>query len=313
MMRGPGRREIGHGALAEKAVRRMIPPAIEFPYTVRVVSEILSSNGSTSMATVCAATLSLLDAGVPMIKPVAGIAMGLMSKEAEGTGTIAKYEVLTDLQGYEDFYGDMDFKVAGTKDGITAIQLDTKIAGLTQEIIAATLMQARDARQKILQFMSGVLAGPRKELSPYVPKIRQLSIPPSKIGLIIGPGGKTINGMIEKYGLASIDIDDDGSVFVSGNDLAAVERVVSEIRMMTREFKVGEIIEGRVLKNLEFGAIVDLGGGKDGMVHVSELKNGFVKNVDDVVKPGDTVRAKIVSVEDDRIRLSMKQLEEKGK
>jgi polyribonucleotide nucleotidyltransferase len=304
MFRGPGRREIGHGALAEKAVRRVIPEAMEFPYTVRVVSEILSSNGSSSMATVCATILSLLDAGVPLKKMVGGIAMGLMS---DGK----RFKVLTDLQGYEDFYGDMDFKVAGTPDGITAIQLDTKIAGLTNEIIVATLVAARDARMKILDFMKTIISAPRAELSEYVPKIRQLSINPDRIGLVIGPGGKTINGMIAKYGLASIDIEEDGSVFVSGIELAAVEQAVAEIKAMTREFKIGEVIEGRVIKTLDFGAIVDLGGGKDGMVHVSELKSGgFVKTVTEVVNVGDVVRAKIIRADDDgRIGLSIKQLD----
>ncbi len=302
MFRGPGRREIGHGALAEKAIRRLIPEAMEFPYTVRVVSEILSSNGSSSMATVCATTLSLLDAGVPLKKMVAGIAMGLMSNDTQ-------FKVLTDLQGPEDFYGDMDFKVAGTSDGITAIQLDTKIIGLTPEIIAATLTQARVARMQILEFMKTVISAPRPELSKYVPAIMQFKIDPSKIGMVIGPGGKMINGLIAKYGLASIDIEEDGGVFVSGEDVEKVKEAVAEIQMMTREFKIGEIIEGRVLKTLDFGAIVDLGGGKDGMIHVSELKEGFVKLVTDVVKVGDLVRAKVIRADEDgRIGLSIKQL-----
>ncbi|HTY40002.1 MAG TPA: polyribonucleotide nucleotidyltransferase [Candidatus Paceibacterota bacterium] len=299
--RGAGRREIGHGALAEKAVRPLIPTVDKFPYTVRVVAETLSSNGSSSMATVCSSVLSLMDAGVPLKKMGAGIAMGLMSNNE-------KFQVLTDLQGPEDFYGDMDFKVAGTADGITAIQLDTKIAGLSPAIIKQTLGQARDARLEILKFMSGVLAAPRTALSKYVPTILQTTINPDKIGLVIGPGGKTINGLIEKYALASIDIEEDGRVFVAAVDKAAAEQAMGEIKAMTREFTVGEIIEGRVIKNLEFGAIVDLGGGKDGMIHVSELRNGFVNKVDDVVKVGDFVKAKIISAEDDRIRLSVKQL-----
>jgi polyribonucleotide nucleotidyltransferase len=305
--RGPGRREIGHGALAEKALRPLIPGSDAFPYAIRVVAETLSSNGSSSMATVCASMLSLMDAGVPVKKIAAGIAMGLMSDEK------GKYQVLTDLQGYEDFYGDMDFKVAGTKEGITAVQLDTKIAGLTADIIKDTLAAARDARLRILDFMHGVLAAPRPQLSKYAPLITTFVINPQKIGLLIGPGGKTINGLIERYGLDSIDVEEDGRVFVAGVDQEKAKQAVQEIKTMTREFVVGDVIEGRVVKVLEFGAIVDLGGGRDGMIHVSELKPGFVKQVTDVVNVGDFVRAKIISAEDDRIRLSVKQLDEKEK
>jgi polyribonucleotide nucleotidyltransferase len=300
--RGPGRREIGHGALASKAVEPLIPPSSEFPYTVRVVSEILSSNGSSSMATVCATVLSLMDAGVPITKPAAGIAMGLMS---DGKGG---YKVLTDIQGPEDHYGDMDFKVAGTKDGVNAIQLDVKIGGLTNEMISKTIMQAKDARMHILEFMATILDKPRPQISEFAPRVLRIQINPEKIGMVIGPGGKMINGLIAKYGLSSIDIEDDGSVFVSGNDAKQAETAIAEIQSMTREFKVGEIVEGPIIKILDFGAIVDLGGGMDGMIHVSELKDGFVKQVTDVVKLGDFVRAKIVRAEDGRIGLSMKQL-----
>ena len=302
--RGPGRREIGHGNLARKSLERLIPSKEEFPYTIRVVSEIMSSNGSSSMATVCASALSLMDAGVPLKKPAAGIAMGLMMKD------VKNYKVLTDIQGPEDHHGDMDCKVAGTEDGVTGMQMDIKVDGLTVEILEKTLMQARKARLEILAVMKKVLPTHREKLSPFVPTIRQLKINPSKIGLVIGPGGKMINGLIEKYQLSGIDIDDDGGVFVSGTVLENVERAVADIVGMTREFKVGEIIEGTVIKTLEFGAIVDLGGGKDGMIHVSELKQGFVKKVEDVVKVGDFVRAKIISVDDDgRIRMSIKQLQ----
>lgn len=297
----PGRREIGHGTLARKAVEPLLPSQEEFPYTIRVVSEILSSNGSSSMATVCASVLSLMDAGVPLKKPAAGIAMGLMT---DATG---KFKVLTDLQGVEDHYGDMDFKVAGTTDGVNAVQLDTKIAGLTMEMIETTIRQAHEARIKILSFMNEVIAAPRSSISPYAPMIVQITINPEKIGLVIGPGGKTINGMIEKYGLESIDIEDDGRVAVTGTKQDAVNAAVAEIRGMTREFTVGEFVEGNVIKLLDFGAIVDLGGGRDGMIHVSELKSGFVKSVADVLKVGDFVRAKIVRVEDGRIGLSLKQ------
>ncbi len=301
--RGPGRREIGHGALAEKALKWLIPTKEDFPYTIRVVSEIVSSNGSSSMASVCAGSLSLMDAGVPIKKPAAGIAMGMMSDEK------GNYKILTDIQGPEDHYGDMDFKVAGTEDGVTGVQMDVKIRGLRLEVIKATLEQAKKARLEILSFMKKVLAGPRDKLSKYAPAIKQFQIDPSKIGMVIGPGGKMINGLIQEHGLSGIDIDDDGWVFVSGTDQGAVALAVSEIQSLTREFKVGEIVEGKVIKILEFGAIVDLGGGKDGMVHVSELKNGFVKDVKEVVKLGDFVRAKVIRVEEGKIGLSIKQLE----
>jgi polyribonucleotide nucleotidyltransferase len=309
--RGPGRREIGHGNLARKSLERLIPTKEEFPYTIRIVSEIMSSNGSSSQATVCASSLALMDAGVPLKKPAAGIAMGLMmATSADGTSDVSKYKVLTDIQGPEDHHGDMDLKVAGTADGVTGMQMDVKVDGLTLEIVSKTLEQARKARLEILAVMNKVLPTHREKLSPFVPAIRQLKIPVERIGLVIGPGGKTINGMIEKYGLAGIDIDEDGGVFISGTDVEKVEAAAAVIAAMTREFKVGEIIEGSVIKILEFGAIVDLGGGKDGMIHVSELKNGFVKKVDEVVKMGDFVRAKIISVDDDgKVRLSIKQLE----
>ncbi|MBI4085405.1 MAG: polyribonucleotide nucleotidyltransferase [Candidatus Liptonbacteria bacterium] len=302
--RGPGRREIGHGALAEKALRPLIPPQEQFPYTIRVVAETLSSNGSSSMATVCASTLSLMDAGVPLEKPAAGIAMGIV---VSGDG---KYKILTDIQGPEDFYGGMDFKVAGTKDGVTAVQLDVKVEGLTYEMIEKTLAQAKEARLGILDFMAGILAAPREKLSVYAPTIIQLQINPDKIGAVIGSGGKVINGLIEKYGLGSIDIEEDGRVFISGTDIEKANAALEEIKALTREYKVGEIIEGSVIKILDFGAIVDLGGGRDGMIHVSELKNGFVKTVNEVVKVGDFVRAKIIRVDaDGHIGLSLKQLQ----
>ncbi len=307
--RGPGRRDIGHGNLARKAVEALIPPKEEFPYTIRVVSEILSSNGSSSMATVCASVLSLMDAGVPIKKPAAGIAMGLMLAQQPTTNSQQPtYKVLTDIQGPEDHHGDMDLKVAGTEDGINAIQMDVKVDGLSLLMIEAVFRQAKKARLEILKFMKSVLAEPRPKLSPYVPTIRRIQISTEKIGALIGPGGKIINGLIKKYSLAGIDIEEDGSVFVSGNDLAAVEAAVAEATAIAKEFKVGEIVEGSVIKIMDFGAIVDLGGGWDGMVHISELKNGFVKTVDEVLKMGDHVRAKIIRVEDGRIGLSIKQL-----
>jgi polyribonucleotide nucleotidyltransferase len=308
MFRGPGRREIGHGELARKALIPMMPTSDIFPYAVRVVSEILSSNGSSSMATVCATTLSLMDAGVPIKKPVAGIAMGLMMTE-DGS----KFKVLTDLAGAEDHYGDMDFKVAGTEQGVNAIQLDVKVHGLTPEIIAQTLKQSRDARLKILGFMKTVIEAPRPKLSVFAPTIITLKINPEKIGMVIGPGGKMINGLIKMYALETIDIDEDGSVFISADKLEKAEQAAADIRALTKDYTIGEIIEGPVIKILDFGAIVDLGGGKDGMIHVSELKDGFVKAVTEVLKVGDHVRAVIIRVDTDgHIGLSLKRMKEDG-
>ncbi|HUC31311.1 MAG TPA: polyribonucleotide nucleotidyltransferase [Candidatus Paceibacterota bacterium] len=309
--RGPGRREIGHGNLARKSLERLIPSKEEFPYTIRVVSEIMSSNGSSSQATVCAAALSLMDAGVPLKKPAAGIAMGLMMAfNADGTADVNNYKVLTDIQGPEDHHGDMDLKVAGTDDGVTGMQMDVKVDGLTIELLEKAFAQARDARIHILKTIKATLPAPRTAISQFVPKIRQFKIDPGKIGTVIGPGGKMINGLIAKYELAGIDIEEDGGVFVSGTDLTKVEAAVAEILGMTKEWKVGEIVEGPIVKILEFGAIVDLGGGNDGMIHVSELKQGFVKNVEDVVHLGDHVRAKIIKAENGKIGLSLKQMEQ---
>ncbi len=296
----PGRREIGHGALVEKALRPIIPTQDEFPYTVRVVSEILSSNGSSSMASVCSASLALMDAGVPIKKPVGGIAMGLVT-EPKGN-----YKILTDLQGPEDHYGDMDFKVAGTTQGITAIQLDVKIEGLTAEMIEKTLEQAKKARLEILNFTNGVLAKPREKVSPYAPVIMTLNIKPEQIGEVIGPAGKIINGIIAETGVLSIDIEQTGKVFVAASDDLKAKAAIQYIKSLTREFQVGEIIEGKVIKILDFGAIVDLGGGKDGMIHVSELKEGFVQKVEDVVRINDLVKAKIIRVENGKVGLSLR-------
>lgn len=301
--RGPGRREIGHGALAEKALRNMLPEKAKFPYTVRVVSEILSSNGSSSMATVCASTLAMMDAGIPLKKPIAGIAMGLM------TDSNGRYKVLTDLQGYEDHYGDMDFKVAGSREGITAIQMDVKIAGLTTEMLAQALKQAREARMKILDVMLATIPAARAELSPLAPLIMTIKIDPSQIGMVIGSGGKTINGIIEKTGCLSIDIDDDGLVFIAGKDRATTQAAYNEVFAIVKEYQVGEIIEGPIVKVLEFGAIVQIDSSHDGMIHISELKDGFVKKVEDVVKLGDVVKAKIVKVDPSgKIGLSLKSM-----
>lgn len=301
--RGPGRREIGHGALASKAVRAVIPTVEEFPYTIRVVSEVMSSNGSSSMATTCGTILSLMDAGVPIKKMVAGIAMGLMTDDQ------GNFKVLTDIQGPEDHFGDMDFKVAGTDQGVTAVQLDVKFRGVTKEMIEKTLAQAKVARLHIMEAMKQAIQEPRKELSKYAPTIKMIRINPDKIGMVIGPGGKMINGLIKSYELLSIDIEDDGRVYVSADNPEKVARVVHEIQGLTKEYQVGEIVEGHIVNILDFGAIVDLGGGRDGMVHVSELKEGFVKSVTDVVKKGDFVRAKVIKVDPEgRIGLSIKQL-----
>jgi polyribonucleotide nucleotidyltransferase len=305
----PGRREIGHGALAEKALRGVIPSQEQFPYTIRLVSEILSSNGSSSMATVCAGTLSLMDAGVPIRKPVAGIAMGLMTHQGyDPASTSTDYKVLTDIQGPEDHYGDMDCKVAGTRDGITAVQMDVKIEGITPEIFSKALAAAKAARYTILDLIEATLPAPRAELSPYAPIIRTLSIDPSQIGLVIGSGGKTINGIIEQFGISSIDINDDGAVFVSGTDRERVEAAADHIRQMTRELTPGDIITGKVVRLMDFGAIVDLGGGKDGMVHVSEMKYGYVQKASDVLKLDQDVTVKVLKVEDGKVSLSIKAL-----
>ncbi len=299
--RGPGRREIGHGALAAKAIINMLPSKDEFPYTIRVVAETLSSNGSSSMASTCATTLSLMDAGVPLKKPVAGIAIGLMSDE-KGT-----YKILTDIQGPEDHYGDMDFKVAGTDAGITAIQMDVKIDGITEPIYIEALERGRKARLEILEVLRGALPAPRPKVSPFAPTIVIITIPVDRIGEVIGPGGKIINGLIASTGGAvSIDIEQTGKVYVAGTDVVQVENIVTEIKSIVRDFVVGEIVEGPIIKILDFGAIVDLGGGRDGMAHVSELKEGYVKQVEDVVHLGDLVRAKIIRAENGRIGLSLK-------
>ncbi|MDP3991674.1 MAG: polyribonucleotide nucleotidyltransferase [Candidatus Colwellbacteria bacterium] len=301
--RGPGRRDIGHGALAEKAILPLIPTADKFPYTVRVVSEILSSNGSSSMATVSAVSLSLMDAGVPIREPAAGIAIGLI------TAADGRYKLLTDIQGPEDHHGDMDLKAAGTKNGINAIQMDVKINGITLEILKGALDEAKSARLHILDHMGQVLPKPRAELSKYAPKIITFSIDPTRIGEVIGPGGKIINGIIARTGIKSIDIDDNGQVFVSGHDMELVNQAVSEIKAIVKEFEVGEIVKGKVFKVFDFGALVDIGGGKSGLIHVSELKNEFVKEVTDVVKIGDSVTAKVIKIENGRVDLSLKRME----
>ncbi len=304
--RGPGRREIGHGALAAKAITHLIPPKAQFPYTIRVVAETLSSNGSSSMASTCAASLSLMDAGVPLPKHVAGISVGL-AMDPNGKA----FKLLTDIQGPEDHHCDMDFKVAGTIDGVTAIQLDTKVRGITKEIFEGAIERAHQAREKILKVMEKTLPSYRKELSPFAPKIMTLQILPEKIGLVIGSGGKTINSIIAlAKNEVSIDIEEDGMIFFCGTNLELVKQAYTMVEQIVRDYVVGEIVEGTIIKVLDFGAIVDLGGGRDGMIHVSELKEGFVKNVQDVVKVGDFVRVKVTKVDSDgRIGLSLKAMQ----
>ncbi len=300
-MRGPGRREIGHGALAEKALLPIIPNKSEFPYTIRVVSEILSSNGSSSMASACGSVLALMDAGVPIKKPVAGIAMGLI------LGKNDEYKVLTDIQGPEDHYGDMDLKIAGTRDGITACQLDVKIKGITLEMIEKTLEQAKNARLKIIEKIEETIKEPRKELSPFAPKISSTKIDPDKIGMVIGSGGKTIKDIMEKT-KTEIDIDDDGSIFVTGLESEGVDRAIKMIEDMTKEYKVGDIVEGEVVKIMDFGAFVQLDPYQDGMVHISEISHSRTEKVEDALKVGQKVKVKVIRVEDGRLSLSMKAM-----
>ena len=292
-LRSPGRREIGHGALAERALRPMIPSVDEFPYCLRLVSEVLSSNGSTSQASVCGSTLALMDAGVPIKRPVAGVAMGLI-KDVENTGKVA---VLTDIQGLEDFLGDMDFKVAGTALGITAIQMDIKIKGIDEPILRQALAQAYDGRMHILGKMLEALPAPREELSKYAPKIIQFRIDPEKIGEVVGPRGKMINKIIEETGV-KIDIEDDGSVYIATEDSKAAQKAKSIIEGIVRELKVGDVFTGTVARIMPFGAFVEYAPGKDGMIHISKLANERVEKVEDVVSIGDTLECKVAEIDE---------------
>jgi polyribonucleotide nucleotidyltransferase len=298
-MRGPKRRDIGHGALAERALLPVLPNELDFPYTVRIVSEILESNGSSSMASVCGSTLSLMDAGVQITAPVAGTAMGLI-KEGDD------YVVLTDIAGVEDHLGDMDFKVAGTADGITALQMDIKITGVTFEILTEALEQARKARLHILAKMAEVISEPRGELSQWAPRIFSIQINPDQIGLVIGKGGETIRGMTEEFS-ADIDIQDDGTIFICAPDEEAAEGVKNRIQSMTKEVEVGDVFTGRVVKTTDFGAFVELKKGTDGLLHISRLapKGERVKNVEDVVKRGDTVTVEVVEIDKARNRIGL--------
>ncbi|HEY7326829.1 MAG TPA: polyribonucleotide nucleotidyltransferase [Gemmataceae bacterium] len=306
-IRGPGRREIGHGALAERSLKSVIPAADKFPYTIRVVSDILESNGSSSMASVCGGTLSLMDAGVPITDPVAGISIGLV-KEPD------RFILLTDIMGDEDHFGDMDFKVAGTARGITGIQLDLKIDGIGEEIIKATLEQAREARREILKVMmtywrnSTGLSHPRPTIAKTAPRLLTLKINPDKIGLLIGPGGKTIKGIQESTG-AKIDIEDDGTVYVSHSESAGAEAAKLKVEALTEEVRVGKVYEGRVTSIKDFGAFIEILPGRDGLCHISELDDKYVGRVEDVCKVGDTLKVKVIAIDEhDRVKLSRKVL-----
>lgn len=301
-LRSPGRREIGHGALAERALIPVLPSEEEFPYTIRVVSEVLSSNGSSSQASVCGSTLALMDAGVPIKKPVAGIAMGLIS------GDDGKKVILTDIQGLEDHLGDMDFKVAGTRDGITALQMDIKISGIDRSVLEKALAQAKVARMQILDVIHGAIAEPRKEISKYAPRLIQMSIHPDKIREVIGPGGKVINQIIAETGV-KIDIEDDGSVIIASVDSEMGEKAKSIIENIIKDVEVGEVYEGTVTKIMKFGAFVDVLNGKEGLLHISQIDNKRINEVEDVLKTGDKVTVKVIGIDNDgKIDLSRKVL-----
>ena len=302
-MSGPGRREIGHGKLAWRALHPMLPSKEMFPYTIRVVSEILESNGSSSMATVCGASLALMDAGVPLTRAVAGIAMGLI---LEGK----KFAVLSDILGDEDHLGDMDFKVAGTDQGVTSLQMDIKITGITEEIMHIALNQARDGRLHILGEMAKALTGARAELGEHAPRIEQIKIPTDKIREVIGSGGKVIREIVEKTG-AKIDIADDGTIKIASADGESIKAAMKWIKGIVAEPEIGEIYDGKVVKVMDFGAFVNFFGPKDGLVHISELAAKRVGKVTDVVKEGDTVKVKLLGFDDrGKVRLSMKVVDQ---
>jgi polyribonucleotide nucleotidyltransferase len=301
---GMNRREIGHGALAERSVEPVIPSEKDFPYALRVVSEVMESNGSTSMASVCAGVLALMDAGVPLIRPVGGISVGLVT-EFDGDH-LKRYTTLTDIIGSEDHFGDMDFKLCGTTEGVTGFQLDLKLPGITHEIMFEAVAEAKEARAKVLEAMNSILATPRTELSPYAPRIETVRINPDKIGLIIGPGGKTIKGIVAETG-AEINIEDDGSVHIYSNNGDSLNRAKEIILGMTKEIGIGELYQGTVVSIKEFGAFVEVLPGKDGLCHISELADFRVNKVEDVVKMGDSIWVKCIGVDDKgRVKLSRK-------
>jgi polyribonucleotide nucleotidyltransferase len=300
-IRGPGRREIGHGALAERSVKPVLPDADEFPYTIRVVSDILESNGSSSMASVCGATLGLMDAGVPISNPVAGISVGLV-KESDDRWTL-----LTDILGDEDHYGDMDFKIAGTQNGITGIQLDLKIDGISGDIIRATMAQSREARMEILRAMLTTIPRPRTEISKWAPRLLRTMIDPDKIGLLIGPGGKTIRAIQEATG-AVIEVDDEGTVTIASSNADWAQAALAQVEALTATVQVGKIYEGRVTSVKDFGAFVEILPGRDGLCHISELSDEYVTNVSDVCRVGDKMQVLVIDIDDhDRVKLSRRR------
>ncbi len=308
-IRGPGRREIGHGALAERSVKPVLPDPDDFPYTIRVVSDILESNGSSSMASVCGATLGLMSAGVPISNPVAGISVGLVKEDD-------RWVLLTDIVGDEDHFGDMDFKIAGTQNGITGIQLDLKTDGISEEIIRATLTQSREARIEILRRMLTAISRPRTEISKWAPRLLRTHIDPEKIGLLIGPGGKTIRSIQEMTG-AMIEVDDDGTVTIASHQADAADETLRRVEALTASVEVGRIYDGRVTSVKDFGAFIEILPGKDGLCHISELSDEYVSSVADICKVGDEMRVKVIAIDDqDRVKLSrrvaMKELAEKG-
>ena len=305
-MRSPGRREIGHGALAERALIPVLPSVEEFPYAIRVVSEVLSSNGSTSQASVCGSCLALMDAGVPIKAPVAGIAMGLIERvEEDGSSKMA---ILSDIQGMEDFLGDMDFKVAGTAKGVTAIQMDIKVHGLSKKVLQDALKQAHDGRMHIMGEMLDEIAAPREEMSPYAPRIISMQIDPDKIRTVIGPGGKTINRIIAETGV-KIDIDDTGLVYIAAPDMESAQAGVREIELLTKDVEVGETYEGTVTRIMNFGAFIEILPGKEGLLHISKMAKHRVEKVEDEMNIGDKVKVKVTEIDSqNRINLSRKEL-----
>lgn len=306
--RGPGRREIGHGALAERALLPVIPDDTEFPYAIRVVSEVLSSNGSSSMASTCGSCLALMDAGVPIKKPVSGIAMGLI--EGVNEDGSSRFAILSDIQGMEDFLGDMDFKVTGTPDGVTAMQMDIKVHGLSREILAQALEQAKAGRAHILENMLEELPEPRAELSPYAPRVMTMMIDPDKVRLVIGPGGKTINRIVDETGV-KIDISDEnvGQISIYSDDMESAEAAKKEIDLITKDVEVGEIYEGEVKRIMNFGAFIEILPGKEGLLHISKIANHRVEKVEDVMNIGDKVTVKVTEIDNqNRINLSRKEL-----